>query len=383
MIDKVDAISHIQDPVIRNLRITLCYSEISSAINHLTGGGANWSTFATWASKQAGVSIRKEDLKRKIEYAFDNDAEIASTIEEISSLVRAIGRRVERGHIHAVFQRFVGRFLPIDRTSDATARGNLKVFAEIGREFARFLESCNNGSTFDQSRIDEFCIALRDGEPPDGQRLLRSAFTHYYAAIFESDLIRKQQLLFLSNALIGLHEQTRLQPEISEALNVVIDPKELQSEILNELGLFGSLLAKLKLMTRRFFSGPTVLDRAFERLSERAQRIARAVITEHLLTIGLADGSTLRLGRDLSVSFPSSLQSITNAEALELLKKIDPTGDSTKDAGTEDWSDLSDRMHFIVDFFRCYHEDATLFNSPFTAAQMDALTANELPKGRL
>lgn len=383
MIDEVDAISHIQDPVIRNLRITLCYSEISNAVKRLTGGGANWSTFATWASKQAGASIRKEDLKRKIQSAFENDTEIVSTIEEISGLLRAIGRKAERSHVHALFQRFVGRFLPIERTSDATARGNLKVFAEIGREFERFLEACNNASTFDQSRIDEFCQTLRDGEPPDGQRLLKSAFTHYYTAIYESDLTRKQQILFLSNALVGLHEQTRLQPEITEALNVVIDPKELQSEILSELGGLGPLLTKLKLIVRRLLDGPTLLDRAFERLTQRAQRIARAVITEHLLTIGLADGTLLRLSRDLTVSFPASLQSITHAEAVELLRKIDPTPDSTKEAGSADWGDLSDRMHFIVDFFRCYHEDATLFNSPFTAAQLEALKANRLPEGRL
>jgi hypothetical protein len=61
-VDEIDRIARLGDPILRNLQITQCYSEISQALAGLTGFSANWCTFATWASKQAGETIREEDL---------------------------------------------------------------------------------------------------------------------------------------------------------------------------------------------------------------------------------------------------------------------------------------------------------------------------------
>ena len=61
---EVKAIAVLADPVVRNLRITQCYHELAVAMSTLTGPGANWCAVATWASRQAGQSIRKEDLER-------------------------------------------------------------------------------------------------------------------------------------------------------------------------------------------------------------------------------------------------------------------------------------------------------------------------------
>ena len=49
----------IANPVIRNLEITYCYSRLSAEFAARTGDGANWCTFATWASRQAGRTIRE------------------------------------------------------------------------------------------------------------------------------------------------------------------------------------------------------------------------------------------------------------------------------------------------------------------------------------
>src|SRR5262245_42975732 len=49
-----DIIGVSNDPVLRNLLITQCYHDLSAGIAELlTGGNANWCTFATWASKTA------------------------------------------------------------------------------------------------------------------------------------------------------------------------------------------------------------------------------------------------------------------------------------------------------------------------------------------
>jgi hypothetical protein len=56
-VSDVEAICAIPDPIVRNLRITQAYGEMSRALSARTGPGANWCTFATWASKQAGQTI--------------------------------------------------------------------------------------------------------------------------------------------------------------------------------------------------------------------------------------------------------------------------------------------------------------------------------------
>ncbi|MCB9155259.1 MAG: hypothetical protein H6649_14545, partial [Caldilineae bacterium] len=63
----VQRIAALDDPVVRNLQITQCYHDLSRAMARLTGPGANWCTVATWASNQAGRSIRKEDLRATFE----------------------------------------------------------------------------------------------------------------------------------------------------------------------------------------------------------------------------------------------------------------------------------------------------------------------------
>ena len=60
-------IAAIRNPVIRNLEITHAYSLLAAAVAARSGQGANWCTFATWASRQAGRTIRGEDAIGYIE----------------------------------------------------------------------------------------------------------------------------------------------------------------------------------------------------------------------------------------------------------------------------------------------------------------------------
>lgn len=47
--------------------------------------------------------------------------------------------------------------------------------------------------------------------------------------------------------------------------------------------------------------------------------------------------------------------------------------------GATDWADLGERMHFIADLFRCYHESKELFETAFSAEQTEALKNGKLP----
>jgi len=57
-VDEVERVAAGDNPVLRNLEITECYADLSAAMRPRTGGAADWCTFATWASRQAGRTIR-------------------------------------------------------------------------------------------------------------------------------------------------------------------------------------------------------------------------------------------------------------------------------------------------------------------------------------
>src|SRR5688500_8568441 len=183
-----------------------------------SGRTANWCTFATWASRQAGQTIRKEDLRAKLRRELHLVSRVTAVVTLIAALAKESGVTAP---IDAIKETTIGHVITqvTERTAGAVARGNKKVFEEIAFHFARFLASCANDHVYTQASLDQFLQPLRTGEPPEGQRYLRQAFTRYYTAWFEPDTKKKAEGNFLANLEIGLHEQTRLQPEIAQALN--------------------------------------------------------------------------------------------------------------------------------------------------------------------
>jgi hypothetical protein len=218
-VDEILQIAAIANPVIRNLEITHSYSRLAAAFAARSGEGANWCTYATWASRQAGRTVRGEDL---IEQLGRRLGEGRSLLHPIATLWRRLLRR-------GLFQREtrIGRltselhtpFDAIERASDAVSRGNLKVFEEIGLEFARYLLECPPGASPESPPFQRFLDRLRPGDPPEGQRYLRQAFARYERRLLERDPKTRTELAVLANLEIGLHEQTRLQPQIREALD--------------------------------------------------------------------------------------------------------------------------------------------------------------------
>jgi hypothetical protein len=383
-VDDVDRIVALAEPMIRNLQITQAYHELSLAVTTPTGTVANWCTFATWASKQAGVTIRQEDLARTFERLLGQSPEVLVAIDFVTACLIQMETGRDAADLHRSIRQVLSPKAAFERTSDAVSRGNTKVFEEIGREFARFLATFQEDVAFDAEKISRFCDELRPGEPPDGQRYLRQAFARYYQARFEPHLKTKAELMLLANLEIGLHEQTRLQPEIVEALNApIIDPKQLKSDILDALFPRPGLFFRLRLFLLRLLGRTSALDRACERLAERLRELTQRVITECLMTLTLPPDQVLRLGRDVPAEFPEMLRQLTSPELQALLARIDPTANSVRESGTDDWSDLNDRMHFIADLFRVYQEGPQLFHPSFTPEQVQAIKAGRKPEGRL
>jgi hypothetical protein len=376
-VEDIDRIARLNDPILRNLQITQCYHELSECLAERNGFCANWCTFATWASRQAGQTIRQEDLIRAFEERFFLSPEISVALEDINAKLVQLGVRLQAGFSAKEILQAFNPAAAFARASDAVARGNKKVFEEIGFHFARFLQIFRVGNRFDRDQTARFCAALRPGEPPDGQQLLREAFAAYSEAPFQ-DGKQKSELMLLANIAAGYHEQTRLQPEIAEALNASIGgATDLKHNLLNRLVPLSPLPAALLTRhTRR-------LDAVFVKFTAEVNRLIRQVITEHLMTLHLSSTKVLRLGQDLSGGFPQSLVQIQNPRLGVLLAEVDLTPESLNATAAKDWANFKERMHFIADFFRVYQERQYLFEAPFTIPQVELLKTGRQPTGQL
>jgi hypothetical protein len=383
LVEDVRRITAIPDPVVRNLQITQAYHDLSLGMAALTGAGANWCTFATWASKQAGQSIRREDLLRAFERLLHEEPEVQDDATALLEAGAGLGGHRPRSLSGAVALLWdaVNPAAAFERTSDAVARGNRKVFEEIGAEFANFLALFSGGRP-DAAEIATFMAGLREGAPPAGQGLLREAFSHYLQALDVVAPRQKAQLLLLANLKIGFHEQTRLQPEIVEAMNApVVDPHTLRGRLVAEL--FPDPGSRVRYWLARLARRAAPLLSARDRLAAETQRIGRRVITASMMTLDLPGGRLVRLGEDLGGHFPDVLASVEQPELATFLRLVDPTPDRSQGASVEDWGDLDQRMRFIANLFRTYHLTAALLEAPFDASQVLDLRAGRLPQGRL
>jgi hypothetical protein len=262
--------------------------------------------------------------------------------------------------VHTPFDAF-------ERASDAVAAGNRRVFEEIGYEFARYLSVAHDAEAW-RSFID----SLKPGPAPDGQALLRSAFQHYEQARVTEGEAARAQLTLLANLQIGFHEQTRLQPEIERAMDAGPDTAEdLRARLLAHLGL--SWAGRLAAAVLAF---PARAWRRFVR------KITQRVISDTLMVLRCPAG-TLELGRHIGLPLPAVFHPVTDPALAALIVRVEPNQPTCSNCGAENWASLDERMHYIFHLFSALHETPTLFDSPFTAAQMAELYAGRIPAGQL
>ena len=348
---EVARISAIADAASRNFLITRAYSALSMEARRRLPGAANWCTFATWASRQAGVTIRHEDLAEALRLRL-------RASEAFQGLAAKILAAIERTQVDLadLVVQAVADLGPMRRTGEAVANGNRKVFEEIGMQFSRFLTRFRDFAAITNEEMDEFCAALA-ADP------LKEAFREYWTAARSSGAVRTQ-LTLLANLRIGLHEQTRLQPDIQAALDgALLELGDLTAFLMGVLGKRPGWGVRTLRRFLPFYRTP--LEKLAERVASEAHTVVRMVITDHLMTLRLPGGDVLRLGQDLSRPFPEDLRNLSDSKLLKLLEGMDPTPDSEAASGALDWADLRERMHFICDLFRAYQDDERLFAPPF------------------
>jgi hypothetical protein len=382
-VEEINRISSLTDPVNRNLQITNCYSELSSAFARRTGIVANWCTFATWASKQAGVTIRGEDLKRRLEEELSKEP----GIKDILSIINFHFNKLVSGAVLKNIQLTALQKLiqsAMEKAGDAVSRGNKKVFEEIGKEFAVFINSCLKDEGYKESSVNDFCKHLSQGPPPNGQEWLERAFKGYYNSLFEKDQKTRDEMILMANIEIGFHEQTRLQPEIAESLDAgLVDPKIIRGYLTDILVNSKSFLGKFIYFFRWLTGGTKLLTGAIDQLVFTAEKPIRRVITKQLMTLNLPPATCLHLGDDLNAPYPVNLRTIEDPGLISLLVQVKPSADIKDGAGCNDWADLKQRIHYIANLFRCYQETKELFSDAFTAEQITEIKAGRIPAGNL
>ncbi len=374
-------ISAMTDAVLRNLYITQRYHDLSSALAEvISQDNVNWSTFATWASKTAGESIRNEEVPSFV-VALVGDAS-DDTEPHLGAIGSALHALVPTTGFHTSFL-----LAPITDTlkdvSTSIARGNLKVFAELAPEFVQFVETFRGDTKIDEAKLGTYLQHFKPGDiEKGGQELLKSAFASYYRARFEPNVTARARMILFGNCLVGLHEQTRLQPEIEAALDAPVDvifKDHLHASVKDSApqSLFGTIV--------------DAIETPFLALTDEVEKVWQRVATRYLMRLSLPHGEEIALGRDVPKSaaarpfLPPQLQNITlPTELVGLLVKYDRArGDSDVGSASVDWANLDDRMNFIVNLFRSGQQNLDLLDEPFEAAQRAAFLAGKLPTGRL
>ena len=200
---------------LRNLLITQRYHELSLCLRETIGGAdANWSTFATWASKTAGENIRGDDVP-----GFVRDMVERGTRHEQHDVLASAVHLLVPGFVieHTAIADAAG--VALADVSTQIAGGNREVFKELAPLFAGFCGLPAPGPANEDAAFDRFLAGIRPGPVQrSGQGELRRALTAYRRAVRTHDPGLRARLMLMGNVLIGYHEQARLQPWIQRAM---------------------------------------------------------------------------------------------------------------------------------------------------------------------
>jgi len=320
------------DPSLSNRRITLVHYRLSQVLHAVTGtdAGANFHTWAVWGSRKAGVTIRQEDLNE----ALRNATVVAGIVGLIVGLAASWLSiafwltslpwiLVLPSALLGMFcGALTGRWIAVYSRREASRlilEGNRIVLEDIGKQTARFVAMFHDKSEADPNSLEVFLAELRTGDTASGgQDLLRQAFTNYYTARYAPDIKQKHEAAYFANCLAVLHEHIRLEPYIKRSMPFIIRK-----------------CATKRLM--QFDIGQVKL-----RVSEEVPTLA-------------------------GVAFPESLHSLSSRELSNFLDGANGWGGNLVTAPARDWTNIRERMRYIVQLFRVMHLDQSVFAEPYTS----------------
>lgn len=345
--------------VVRNLQVTQGYYRISQGMKrYMSDMNVNWCAFATHASKTAGQALRHELMPNFLRAMMIRRAGFDNTFVFFNKGLSDPDQPLVEEQNSRVGEALL-------RMSELVSDGNITVFKELIWPFSGFISNFKKDWVYDKGKLQAFLDEYLQPGPisEGGQEHLIEAFTAYYNARFETRAKQKAEYVLLGNLLVGLHEQTRLQPQIEQAMAV---PLELFSDTSK-----GS-------RSRNAISN--------KQTTATGKLIAKA-ITQMMMLITLPSRE-LKLSKNVIaptgiVSFPRELIRVENARCLELVRLFEMGQDTLSGSAANDWSRLDDRMSFVVDFFRSHQQYGRMWEPPFLEVQAQGIESGHFPAGPL
>jgi hypothetical protein len=361
-------IAGLSDPVVRNLCITQRYHELAVGLRDAgLGRDATWCAFAVWASKTAGATIRGEVLPTRVKTVV---AENGAT----EALLHRFNRGIEGWAIQRLSHEHIAQAID-SVTADVSKHvgdGNVLVFAELAPLFTALLDACQGSPGSPQQLSQAIAPMLTAIPESDDASGVVAAFGAYAGARFAQG--DRPALVLQANTLAVAHEQQRLQPAISGALNAAV------SDTLKHL-IEGDVVRHLPEAEAR-----QVLDGLADEACKVLDATWDTVLTEVIMELVTAT-ETFDLRRDVPPlaegMFPPQLADIAGTAAASVVARWDRTDGMGTPSGARDWAVLEERMNFIVNLFRSRQQDAALFNPPFSSGQLELLAEGQRPPGPL
>jgi hypothetical protein len=360
----VGDIAGMADPVLRNLCITQRYHEFAAALRDAgCGHDATWCAFAVWASKTAGATIRGEVLPARAKTLLLDNAAIQAAMHRFNhGLAGKALQSLTHDHLAQLIEGVTGD------VSAQIATGNVLVFSELAPIFDALVHALSpKPSSLAPLKETMVPVLASLGSDADAASAV-TAFESYERAIFAAD--ERATLVLEANVLAVAHEQRRLQPAISSALDAAISDtfrKLIETDIVRHLPTEAARRA-LDALTDELCA---VLDEGWD-----------MALTESIMQLVTAR-ETFDLRQDVPPlpdgMFPPGLRSLTGTAAEAAFGQWDKTAGTGAPSGAHDWAVLDERMNFIVNLFRSRQNDASLFDPPFSPEQVAQLAQGQVP----
>lgn len=358
----VERIEREEEPVLRSLWISQSYHLLSAQLaRQIDRQNVNWATFACWAAKTAGLSLRREDVPRFAARELGIEQGLRAVSTSVSKLLDwfGLGHRLRNATIETLRD-----------VSAELSLGHEKVHSELAPLFARFVDVMNRNAT--EGDMEDFVETLRPGPTEDGgQELLKRAFRAWFEASRSDSESKRAQLMLRANCQISLHQQTRLQPHFTAARSAPVSTivqQKLRQALPLAVSWAGMILVKL---------GGRPFLREVTRLWER-------LATRYAMKLALPGGEEVSLGNDVPDSpthVPPDLRVLDDPKTEALLERFDHRLGAAQGTGANNWADLNDRMAFIVQLLRARQQDLDLMRPPFTPEEEALLAQGIVPDG--
>jgi len=370
---RIAEVAAIEDAALRNLWITQTYHELALAMKPNMAGNATWLSFAVWASRTVGKTLREEEIPKWMREALA-DAEHFQDNLKAPRWMRALG-----------LARFLDEHTPIGMMEQVLREmsrwlgvGNVLVFAELAPIYSQFAKRFPPDQPRDDNAFTTFLAESKIEGTEDERLAVHDAFMLYYASQYEKDKNLRAQMVLTANISAVLHEQKRLQPHITGSMDATIQVIA-RGLFLTSLGAF---------VHRTIGKLIPAIDRATRNISDEVLKVWEHTITKLMMSLETPNGPDLDLSDDVPALpgqhlFPGELSEIDFTPLQVALQTWDKTQGTGRGSAAADWRDLSDRMCFVVNLFRSRQLEESLLTPPFTPEQLAQLHEGIIPEGPL